>query len=127
VRKEGVSTDPAAAALARSEGGTRLRLLVRAGARNTEIAGIEGGALRIRVTAPPEKGRANRAVLELLGRTLGVPASHLRILAGQASPKKTVFVPLEPRVVAERLGLPRPARAKGMGSVAESDPSAGVS
>ena len=63
------------------DGGTRLRLRVKPGARRNEIQGPHGGALKLSVTAPPEKGKANRAVLDLLSNALGVPASSLTLLS----------------------------------------------
>ena len=46
-----------------SEGGTRLRLRVKARARRDEIQGVHAGALKLCVTAPAEKGKANKALL----------------------------------------------------------------
>ncbi len=51
-----------------------------------------GDTLRVRVTAPPERGKANAAVLELLGQRLGLATGKARIVAGGASPRKTVEV-----------------------------------
>ena len=82
-----------------AEGGCRLRLRVRAGAHRDGIEGEHGGALRVRVTAAPEKGKANRRVLELLADVLGVPPSELRLLAGESRPDKVVWIPLEPKKV----------------------------
>jgi hypothetical protein len=72
--------------------GCRLRLRVRPGARRDEIVGAHGEALKIAVSALPERGRANRAVLELLAKSLGLPASRLRLAAGETSPDKTVLI-----------------------------------
>ncbi len=53
--------------------------------------------------AAPERGKANRSVLEILGEALGLPPSSLRLLSGEASRDKTVLVPLPPAEVASRL------------------------
>ncbi|HEX5044739.1 MAG TPA: DUF167 domain-containing protein [Candidatus Polarisedimenticolaceae bacterium] len=79
-----------------AEGGCRLRLRVRAGADRDSLDGVHGGALRVRVTVAPEKGKANRRVLELLGEALGLPPSALRLLRGETRPDKVVWIPLEP-------------------------------
>ena len=50
----------------------------------------DGPALRIAVTAPPEDGKANTAVLKILSRALGIPRSSLKIRAGKTSRNKTV-------------------------------------
>lgn len=86
------------------EGGTRLELRVKPGARRSAIVGVHGGALKVAVPAAPEKGKANRAVLDLLGEALGLPPSALVLLSGAASRNKAVLVPLPPAEVAARLG-----------------------
>ncbi len=60
------------------------------GASRTEVTGLHDGAVRIRVAAPPEGGRANRAVADLLGRTLGSRRVELR--AGASGRRKRFFV-----------------------------------
>ena len=90
--------------LAPWEDGTALRVKVRAHARQNALAGIRDGALRAQVTAAPEKGQANGAVLALLARALGVPPSALALLSGAANPAKRIGVRgLGPGQVAERL------------------------
>ena len=72
---------------------TRLRLRVVPGAsKNPGIVGRYGTAWKVRVTAPPERGAANRAVLELVSKTLGVPPAAVRLVSGQASRDKMVEV-----------------------------------
>jgi uncharacterized protein YggU (UPF0235/DUF167 family) len=71
---------------------SRLRLRVIPGARNAGVVGRYGEAWKLRVTAAPEQGKANSAVLELLADTLAVPAASLRLVAGHASRDKTVEV-----------------------------------
>ena len=51
-----------------------------------------GEALKMRVRAAPEKGRANRAVERLLAAELGLPAGSLRVVAGQTGRDKTVEI-----------------------------------
>ena len=72
---------------------TRLRLRVVPGAsKKPGIVGRYGATWKVRVAAPPERGAANRAVLELLARTLGVPPASVRLVSGQASRDKMVEV-----------------------------------
>lgn len=52
----------------------------------------EGGAMRVRVTAPPEDGRANEAILALLARALGQPRSSLELLRGATSRDKLIGI-----------------------------------
>ena len=85
------------------DGGTRLRLRVRAGGRADAIEGVHAGALRVRVRQPPERGRANRAVLEILAGRLLLPATAVELRAGMGSPDKVIWVPLPPELVRSRL------------------------
>lgn len=54
--------------------------------------GTHGDALKVRVTAPPEGGRANDEVIRLLAGALGVPRSAVEIVAGHTSRRKRVRV-----------------------------------
>ena len=57
-----------------------------------EIVGWLGDALKVKVKAPPEKGRANEAVVALLAERLGVDASTVSVASGHGSPAKVVSV-----------------------------------
>jgi uncharacterized protein (TIGR00251 family) len=84
----------------------RFPVKVVPGAARERIAGLLGTALKIQVTAPPEHGKANAALCDLLARTLALPKSAVRVVQGLASPRKTVEVKgLEPAVLLARLGL----------------------
>jgi uncharacterized protein (TIGR00251 family) len=52
----------------------------------------DAGVIRVRVTAPPADGAANKATLKLLAKSLGVPRSRLTIVSGTASRHKRVQV-----------------------------------
>jgi uncharacterized protein (TIGR00251 family) len=84
-------------------GGTRFRLRVKPGARKSAIVGVHGGALKISVNAPADRGRANDAVIELLTEVLDIPASAIEIVVGATSQDKVVAVALPLDVVRERL------------------------
>jgi hypothetical protein len=70
--------------------GTVVALWVVPGASRSEIAGRYGGALRIRIAAPPEGGKANRAVAKLLRDATG--ARSVDLLRGAASRRKQVLL-----------------------------------
>ena len=70
----------------------RLRVRVKPGARNDVLLGWHGGALKIAVSAPPERGKANEAVIRLLAGHLGLPRDRVSIVSGAASRDKTVRV-----------------------------------
>ncbi len=74
------------------DGGAHVHCKVVPGGSRNQIAGVYGDRLRVKVAAPPEGGKANRAVVELLADTLGVPKGALRIVRGAGTPLKTIEV-----------------------------------
>ena len=72
--------------------GAVLRVHVQPGARGEGIAGVHGNALKVRVRAPATSGRANDAVLTLLSKELGVPATALTLTGGASSRDKRVRI-----------------------------------
>ena len=69
--------------------GAALTVWIVPGARHTEIVGFHGDALKIRIAAPPERGRANKAVAVLLTDQLGV---RVRLASGAGSRRKRFVV-----------------------------------
>ena len=61
-------------------------------ASRAEIAGVQEGALKVKVTAPPVGGAANEACIKLLARELGLKKSQMEISSGAKSRKKTVMI-----------------------------------
>ncbi len=53
---------------------------------------LEGEALKIAVTAPPDKGRANAAVVAVLAKAFGVAKSSIAVIAGETDRRKTIRV-----------------------------------
>lgn len=85
-------------------GATRLRLRVVPGSKSRGIVGRHGDAWKLRVTAPPERGRANDAALELLAETLRIQLGDVRLVSGHGSRDKVVEVRgLEPSEAERRL------------------------
>jgi hypothetical protein len=71
----------------------RLAVRVQPGARGSALVGwMADGALKLKVGAPPEDGRANRAAAELLARALGVRAAAVRVVRGTSSRAKVIEV-----------------------------------
>ena len=68
----------------------KLQVKVVPGSSRACIAGWLGETLRVRVTAPPERGKANAAVEELLASALELARDAVRIVAGHASARKVV-------------------------------------
>lgn len=76
--------------------GSRLRLKVSAGASRRKVAGAHAGALKLSVTTAPEKGKANRDVLSLVGETFGIAPAEIELLRGETAPEKLIRLPLAP-------------------------------
>ena len=82
----------------------RLTLKVVPGSSRDEVVGRLGDALKVRVSAPPEKGRANRAVVSLLAAFFDLEPAAVRVVAGGSSARKLVELEgADPAAVAERL------------------------
>ncbi len=69
-----------------------MRLKVVPGSSRDAIGGLLGDRIKIKVAAAAESGKANKAVCELLARTLGVKPRDVEIVSGQTSPEKLVRV-----------------------------------
>lgn len=83
-----------------------VRLTPKGGANRIEQVGhdAEGRAvLKVRVTAPPEDGKANRALLKLIAKSFGVPVSKLSILQGAKDRDKRIKIEADPILVEEKL------------------------
>ncbi len=77
-----------------SQGGSELTLHIQPGASKTELAGLHGDALKLRIQAPPVEGAANAAVLAFIAAHLGLAKREVKLLRGDTARRKTVWVPL---------------------------------
>lgn len=86
--------------------GVRLRLHIQPRAATTEIAGVHGDALKIRLAAPPIDGAANEELVRFLASILSVPTRHVEVVAGFRGRRKIAVIHgiTEP-AAAHRLGL----------------------
>ena len=69
-----------------------LPVLVSPGASRSELRGEHDGRIKVSLSAPPEKGKANRALCDLLAKKLGISRSQVKILSGHTSRQKEVLV-----------------------------------
>lgn len=69
-----------------------LAIRVQPRAKRSEVAGERGGAVVIRVSAPPVDGKANEAVCRLIAERVGVPRSAVRVVRGESSRDKVVRI-----------------------------------
>jgi uncharacterized protein len=93
-------------AVSAGEEGVRIAVQVQPRASRTEVVGISGGFLKIRVAAPPVDGAANSELIQWLGKQLSVRKSDIRIMSGERGRKKVIYVHgVTVSTVNERLGL----------------------
>ncbi|MBN2404242.1 MAG: YggU family protein [Coriobacteriia bacterium] len=70
----------------------RIVLHVTPRSGRNEIIGWRGGELCVRVTAPPEDGKANASVCKLVAKRVGVPKSAVHVVRGETSRHKTLEI-----------------------------------
>jgi uncharacterized protein len=84
--------------------GSILAVRAKPGARVNAVLDVRGGALRVAVTAPPERGQANAAIIALLADALGCKGSQISLLAGRTSrDKRFLVLGLAPDEIRSRL------------------------
>ena len=83
---------------------TRLDVKVVPGASTSTVVGWMGDVLKVRVTAPPERGRANAMLVDVLATALELPPRALRVVSGSGSPRKVVEIDgLDAETIRQRL------------------------
>lgn len=82
-----------------SDGGSELIIHVQPGARCSELAGEHGDALKVRIQARAVEGAANAALSDFLADTLGVARRQVRLLRGDKSRRKTLWIALPPESI----------------------------
>ena len=75
-----------------ADGSVVLALHIQPGAKKTELAGLHGEALKIRLAAPPVDGKANAALLAFLAKACGVSKSAVELVSGETSRSKRVRI-----------------------------------
>jgi uncharacterized protein (TIGR00251 family) len=72
--------------------GVILPVRAQPGSRKNELRGEQEGMLKVCVTQAPEKGKANKAVIELLAKSLGLKKSQIQLLSGETSHQKKFLI-----------------------------------
>jgi uncharacterized protein len=75
-----------------ADGSITLTIHAQPGAKRTEIAGVHGGALKIRVASPPVEGRANEELRRFLAEAFGVPQRNVALVRGENGRRKTLRI-----------------------------------
>ena len=76
----------------KTDDGVIFKVKVQAGAVKNEIVGVQGDVLKIKINAPPVKGKANKALIDFLAEKLGVKKSEVGIISGHTSKIKKIKV-----------------------------------
>lgn len=69
-----------------------LTLHIQPGAKRSEIIGLHGDALKIKLSAPPIEGRANEALLKFIAELFDVPLRNVELKQGEQSRRKVVVI-----------------------------------
>jgi uncharacterized protein (TIGR00251 family) len=88
-------------------GGVRIAVQITPNAKKTEVIGVQGDALKLKLQAQPIEGKANEALIKYLAKVLSVPRSAVTITHGHTNKKKLVEVvsaTLTPEEVERLLG-----------------------
>ncbi len=72
--------------------GATLAVRAQPGAKKNAILGVQAGALKVSVTAPPEDGRANEALVEVLKECLDVKRSQIELISGRTNRNKVFLI-----------------------------------
>jgi uncharacterized protein (TIGR00251 family) len=85
------------------DGKITLTLHIQPAAKKTEVAGLYGDALKIRLAAPPVDGKANAALISFVAERLALAKSAVILKSGQTSRRKVLEVSAAPADAAQRL------------------------
>ena len=88
-----------------AEGAVVIRVHAQPGARRTEVSGLHGDSVKIRVAAPALEDRANEALLDFVAGRFGVARREVRLLSGEKSREKRVEIRASAMAPAAALGL----------------------
>ncbi len=72
--------------------GTVIPVRAQPGAKKDAVLGVRNGALRVAVTAAPERGKANEAIVEVLAKALKCKRSQITLLSGETSREKKFLI-----------------------------------
>jgi hypothetical protein len=87
-------------------GGVILPVRAQPGARRNEVRGIQDDALKVCVTQAPEKGKANKAIIEVLAKWLGVRKSQIELISGEtASHKRFLIRDISSKAIDDRINM----------------------
>ena len=69
-----------------------LACFIQPGASKSEWVGLQGEAIKARIAAPPEKGKANKELIKLIAKTFDVAKSQVELVSGATQRRKTIVI-----------------------------------
>jgi len=76
------------------------------GSSRTAVGGLLDGMLKVKIAAPPEKGKANQSLIEFLAKELGVKKNAVSIMTGRTNPIKQIqVIGMSGQTLLKKLGL----------------------
>ena len=88
-----------------SQNQTNITIQIQPNAKRNEVVGFEEGVLRVKIAAPPVKGKANKELIDFLSQLIGVSKSSITIEKGLTSRRKVIAIEgLSQTQILERLG-----------------------
>jgi uncharacterized protein (TIGR00251 family) len=78
--------------LKETEQGVEFRVKVVPGSSKTQLGGTLDDMLKVKIAAPPEKGKANKALIAFMAKTLSLKKKDIEIVSGKTNPVKTLRI-----------------------------------
>lgn len=75
-----------------TEKGLVIQLHIVPNAKKSEIVGIHGAALKIKISSPPVDGKANEEIIRFFSSLFGIPKNHVELLSGATSKSKRILL-----------------------------------
>ncbi|MCF7955870.1 MAG: DUF167 domain-containing protein [Phycisphaerae bacterium] len=92
--------------LNQTEQGVEIRVKVVPGSSKTQIRGTLGEMLKIKVAAPPEKGKANQSLIAFMAKLLGLKKNDIEIISGKTNPVKVLRISgADPTAILSKINL----------------------
>ena len=83
-----------------------LKAKVIPGSSRTSVTGVFDGMLKVKISAAPEKGKANQSLIKYLAKKLGVKTKYISIVSGQTNPIKQIRIEnTSPEKLADAFGI----------------------
>jgi len=89
--------------ITKTENGIKFGVRVLPNASKCEITGVVDGELKTKLDVPPVEGKANEKCVKFFSKLLGVPKTSIRIISGQKSRSKVIFIEGNPEILEKKV------------------------